>query len=143
MLHVTAEVLRQVAILVQPVMPEAAGKLLDLLGVAAEARDFAALGEAGRLVERRGAAGAERDLPALCRARRRAGGVMLIDTHCHLDFPDFAEDLASYVARAEAAGVGRMVTISTRVARFSSLCGDRRALPLGLVQRRHASPWRA
>jgi TatD DNase family protein len=45
---------------------------------------------------------------------------MLIDSHCHLDLPDFAEDLASYVARAEAAGVGRMVTISTRVARFSS-----------------------
>ncbi|RDJ20340.1 TatD family deoxyribonuclease [Bosea caraganae] len=45
---------------------------------------------------------------------------MLIDTHCHLDFPDFAEDLAGYVARAEAAGVKRMVTISTRVARFEA-----------------------
>jgi len=45
---------------------------------------------------------------------------MLIDTHCHLDFPDFAEDIGSYVGRAEAAGVGRMVTISTRVARFSA-----------------------
>ncbi len=43
----------------------------------------------------------------------------MIDTHCHLDFPDFAEDLPAYVARAEAAGVGRMVTISTRVARFA------------------------
>lgn len=43
---------------------------------------------------------------------------MLIDTHCHLDFPDFAEDIGAYIARAEAAGVGRMVTISTRVARF-------------------------
>lgn len=45
---------------------------------------------------------------------------MLIDTHCHLDFPDFAEDLASYIARAEAAGVTRMVTISTRVSRFGA-----------------------
>ncbi|MCV9935065.1 TatD family hydrolase [Boseaceae bacterium BT-24-1] len=43
---------------------------------------------------------------------------MLIDTHCHLDFPDFAEDIGAYIARAEVAGVGRMVTISTRVARF-------------------------
>ena len=42
-LYVTAEVVRQVAILAQPVMPESAGKLLDVLGVAADARDFAAL----------------------------------------------------------------------------------------------------
>ncbi len=48
-LYVTAEVLRQVAILVQPVMPDAMAKLLDLLGVPAGARDFAALGEGGRL----------------------------------------------------------------------------------------------
>ena len=45
---------------------------------------------------------------------------MLIDTHCHLDYPDFAENIAGYVARAEAAGVTRMVTISTRVSRFES-----------------------
>ena len=45
-----AEILRQVAILVQPYMPVSAGKLLDLLSVPADARDFAALGSAGRLV---------------------------------------------------------------------------------------------
>lgn len=49
-LYVTAEVIRQVAILVQPVMPDSMAKLLDLLGVAPEARSFAALGEGGRLV---------------------------------------------------------------------------------------------
>jgi methionyl-tRNA synthetase len=48
-LYVTAEVLRQVAILAQPVMPESSGKLLDLLGVGADARTFASLGQGGRL----------------------------------------------------------------------------------------------
>lgn len=46
---------------------------------------------------------------------------MLVDSHCHLDFPDFAAELDGVVARAEAAGVGRMVTISTRVRRQESL----------------------
>ena len=46
---------------------------------------------------------------------------MLVDSHCHLDFPDFAEDLDALVARAETAGVGRMITISTRVRRLGGL----------------------
>jgi methionyl-tRNA synthetase len=49
-LYVTIEAVRQVAILIQPVMPASAGKLLDLLGVAADKRDFVALGAGGRLV---------------------------------------------------------------------------------------------
>ena len=49
-LYVTAEVVRQVAILAAPVVPTAAGKLLDGLGQGADARSFRALGEAGRLV---------------------------------------------------------------------------------------------
>jgi len=43
---------------------------------------------------------------------------MLIDTHCHLDFPDFAEERDAVVARAKAAGIGRMITISTFVSRY-------------------------
>jgi TatD DNase family protein len=46
---------------------------------------------------------------------------MLVDSHCHLDFPDFAGDLDGIVARAGAAGIGRIVTISTRVRRLDGL----------------------
>src|SRR5690242_12091904 len=46
---------------------------------------------------------------------------MLVDSHCHLDFPDFSPDLDAIVARAAEAGIGRMVTISTRVRRLSEL----------------------
>src|SRR6188474_138453 len=48
-LYVTAEVIRQVAILAQPFMPTSAAKLLDLLNIPAAERDFAALGAGRRL----------------------------------------------------------------------------------------------
>ena len=40
---------------------------------------------------------------------------MIVDSHCHLDFPDFDGELPNLIARARAAGVTRMVTICTRL----------------------------
>lgn len=45
---------------------------------------------------------------------------MLVDHHCHLDFPQFAEDLDGVVNRAKDAGVETLVTISTRVKNFDT-----------------------
>lgn len=46
---------------------------------------------------------------------------MLVDSHCHLDFPDFAEELDLVIDRARAAGIGRIVTIGTRVRRHAQV----------------------
>jgi TatD DNase family protein len=46
---------------------------------------------------------------------------MLVDSHCHLEFPDFAPERKAVIDRARAAGVGHMLTISTRVRRFDEI----------------------
>lgn len=46
---------------------------------------------------------------------------MLIDTHCHLDFPDFDAERDELIARAHRSGVMQMVTISTRVRKLEGL----------------------
>jgi TatD DNase family protein len=45
----------------------------------------------------------------------------IIDSHCHLDFPDFADDLDAVVERARAAGVERMITIGTKVGKAAGV----------------------
>ena len=118
-LYVTAEVVRQVAILAAPVMPHAGGKLLGLLGQDDEAHDIQGAGQrrAGSKPGTVTARAAGR-VPALRRARgrrrRRAAPepkpekpkkdkskkdkaakdptMMLVDHHCHLDFPQLVAD---------------------------------------------------
>ena len=46
---------------------------------------------------------------------------MIVDSHCHLDFPDFEGELRDLVARAQAAGVSKMVTICTRLDKFEAV----------------------
>jgi TatD DNase family protein len=46
---------------------------------------------------------------------------LLVDSHCHLDFPEFADDLDGVMARAANAGVGMCVTICTRLSKFDQV----------------------
>lgn len=46
---------------------------------------------------------------------------MLVDSHCHLDFPDFEPERDVVIARASDAGIGHMVTICTRVKKFNQI----------------------
>lgn len=57
---------------------------------------------------------------------------MLIDSHCHLDFPELAADRAGVLVRAKAAGIDGMVTISTHVEKFATYAA---------IAEEHANIW--
>ncbi|ACI98584.1 TatD family hydrolase [Rhodospirillum centenum] len=54
---------------------------------------------------------------------------MLVDSHCHLDFPDFQEERDQVVQRAREAGVGLMLTICTHASRFEQVWAVAQAYP--------------
>jgi TatD DNase family protein len=54
---------------------------------------------------------------------------MLVDSHCHLDFPGLVEERAQVIARAQAAGVGVMQTIGTRLSTFDEVLAIAEADP--------------
>lgn len=54
---------------------------------------------------------------------------MLVDSHCHLDFPDFAAELPEVVARANAAGVCVCVSIGTKLSRFAEVAAAAEKFP--------------
>jgi TatD DNase family protein len=54
---------------------------------------------------------------------------VLVDSHCHLDFPALAEDRDAVLARARAAGIGAMQTIGTRLDRFEQVVAIAEANP--------------
>ncbi len=54
---------------------------------------------------------------------------MLVDHHCHLDFPELAAGRDDVISRARAAGVGGMVTISTRIRQLPDLLAIAEAYP--------------
>ena len=56
---------------------------------------------------------------------------MLVDHHCHLDFPQFAAEGDEVVARAGRAGVGVIVTISTRIRQMAPRNASNRIQPCG------------
>ena len=128
-LYVTAEVLRQIGILALPFMPASAAKLLDLLAIPESERTFAHLGgwtpyrrRRWRFRRRR------RYFRAMSspRSKRRNARIQNRD-RCSSTaiaistFPISPTELDAVVARARAAGIERMVTISTRVKRFNDL----------------------
>ena len=142
-LYVTAEVLRQVAILALPFMPGVGGEI---------ARSFGGAGRGAAVLiprrrpshrRRRKTSGTGAGVPALCRVRNARGAIaMLIDSHCHLDFPDFASELDAVVGarpRRRHCPHGHDLDARSPPCRGA---GDRRALCRCFLLGRHASALR-
>ncbi len=146
-LYVTAEVLRQIAILAQPFTPEGAGET---------ARPSRRTRRTQRQFSILGGASADRGRDARCRRPRRysratssrlrprLADAMLIDSHCHLDFPDFSRRSRRHCRRARATPASRAWSRSRRgSATARRAVGNHQALPGRVLLGRHPSAPRA
>ena len=108
--------------------------MLDQLGVPEDARALAAL--AHPVPDGTALPAPARRVPTICRKTRRRT-LMLIDSHCHLDYytPD---ELPGVLGRAAEAGVGEVVTIGTRLSQAPSSIALTEAFP-SVVYGRHPS----
>ena len=133
-LRVLVDTMRVVATVLQPFMPDSMARMLDQLGVprgrARHRRSGDAAGRRHRLPPPQGV------FPRYVETRRNA--LMLIDSHCHLDYFTPRNCRRCWRARAEA-GVGEMVTIGTTLAQSERLPAMAEAHAEPVVHRRRAS----
>ena len=113
-LAVTLDATRRIAILAQPAIPGCGRAAARPARRRCRRARFRVVpgGRAGGDA----AAAAAGCVPALDRAR-----LMLVDSHCHLNYKGLVEDQAGVIARARAAGVGTMLGISTRVSEWDEV----------------------
>ena len=105
-LATTADIVRRAAIAAQPFVPASAAKMLDLLAVPADERLLQHALDPDSGIRRRHAIAARPSRCSRNSSRPRRPADVLIDSHCHLDFPDLAADRAGVLARARENGIG-------------------------------------
>ena len=144
-LYVTAEVLRQVAILALPFMPASAAKLLDLLAIPEGERSFRVSRRLDTALPRARNFRRRRRFSRVTSSRRSKRRNEQIETDARRQplpsrFSGFRRRTRrAWSARARAAGIERMVTISTRVKRLCRSARDHGAVSRRLLLGRHAS----
>ena len=118
-LWVLAESIRHVALMLQPFIPDGASRILDQLSVPQGRRTFASYHAREALVPGNSLPVPQGFFHVLL--NKRPCDTMFVDSHCHLDFPDFAEEVPATLARAEAAGVTTFLTICTHLSKFQGV----------------------